>query len=383
MPDLELINALTGRPAVMPVDCLRAARPDERLYVSPGWIDIQVNGFAGLDLNGPQLDAATVAGITRRLFVEGVAAWCPTLITAPLERLEHAMAAIAQACEQDPLARACVAGIHLEGPFISPLDGARGAHPREHVILPDWDAFQRLQRAAGGRIRILTLAPEQPGALELISRLAQSGVIPAIGHSAAGPGVVHAAVQAGARLSTHLGNGIAATINRHNNPIWDQLAEDALYAGLIFDGFHLPPALMKVMLRAKNTRRCLLVSDATAMARMAPGIYETEVGGKVELAPNGRLGLYGTEYLAGSASSLKDGLKTALRLAGARLADAVRMVTTNPAHLLGWRSHAQTVFAVGPDGQIDVRAVLVKGKIVLGPIPPGPPSLEGEKISKN
>lgn len=305
------------------------------LYLSPGWVDLQVNGLAGYDVNSSNLQPEDVGQMARRLWAEGVAAFCPTVVTASPAHIERCLRRVALACETVPDARASVLGIHLEGPYLSPADGTRGVHPAEHIHPPDWDEFCRWQDAAGGLIRIVTLAPEQPGSVDFIRRLVGAGIVVAIGHSQAGTGDIAAAADAGATLSTHLGNGIAATIHRHPNPIWDQLADDRLHASFIFDGFHLPANVMRVFIRAKGVARTILVSDAVALARMPPGIYDSPVGGKVELHANGCLNLLGTEYLAGSASLLKDGVENALRLAGCSLAEAVQMAAVNPLKLLG------------------------------------------------
>ena len=304
------------------------------LYLSAGWVDLQVNGLAGFDVNSPGLRPEDVSRMTRRLWAEGVAAFCPTVVTASAAHIERCLRMIALACQTEPETQASVLGIHLEGPYLSPAEGTRGVHPIEHIHAPDWDEFSRWQSAAGGQIRLVTLAPEQPGSANFIRRLVGSGVVVAIGHSQASTSDIAAAVDAGATLSTHLGNGIATNIRRHPNPIWDQLAEDRLYASLIFDGFHLPPNVMRVFVRAKGVGRAILVSDAVALARMPPGIYDSPVGGKVELHDNGRLNLFGTEYLAGSASLMKDGFENALRLAGCSIAEAVQMAAINPLRLL-------------------------------------------------
>jgi N-acetylglucosamine-6-phosphate deacetylase len=318
------------------------------IYRSPGWIDVQVNGFTGFDINNPALSVDDVLSITRRLWQEGVTAWCPTVITAPTEQIERNLGVIRQACEIEALVQACVVGIHLEGPYISGEDGARGAHSARYVHPPNWEEFTRWQQAAGGLIRIVTLAPEQPGGIEFIMRLSQSDVIPALGHTRASAECIRQAVDAGARLSTHLGNGIEAILPRHANPIWAQLADDRLSASLVFDGFHLPTDVMKVMLKSKGYERCLLVSDATNLTGLQPGVYETHVGGKVQLHPDGKLSLYGTEYLAGSASSLKTGIENGLRLSGGLLPEVIAMVTTNPAKLLSLKQNASTLFVIDP-----------------------------------
>ncbi len=306
----------------------------DSLYLSPGWVDLQVNGLAGYDVNAPGLQPEDVGQMARRLWAEGVVAFCPTVVTAAPAHIERCLRMVALACETEREVRASVPGIHLEGPYLSPVEGFRGVHPAQYIHPPDWDEFCRWQDAAGGRIRLVTLAPEQPGSVDFTRRLVSTGVVVAIGHSQASTRDIAAAVDAGATLSTHLGNGIAATIRRHPNPIWDQLADDRLFASAIFDGFHLPPSVMRVFVRAKGIARMLLVSDAVALARMPPGVYDSPVGGKVELNPDGRLNLLGTEYLAGSASLLRDGFENALRLAGCSLADAVQMVAVNPLRVL-------------------------------------------------
>src|SRR2546428_12692619 len=187
------------------------------LWLLPGLVDIQVNGYAGLDLNGPDVDPGVVTRVMRSLQAKGVTRFCPTVCTQSHDQMRRTLRAIAEACRADPRVRYGVAGIHVEGPFISPEDGPRGAHPKQHTRAPDWDEFQRWQDAARGRIRIVTLAPEWPRAIDFIERAAASGVVAAIGHTAAAPARIADASRAGARLSTHLGNGSHAKIDRHPN----------------------------------------------------------------------------------------------------------------------------------------------------------------------
>src|SRR5437899_3124377 len=168
------------------------------LWLLPGLVDIQVNGYAGLDLNGPDVDPGVVTRVMRSLQAKGVTRFCPTVCTQSHDQMRRTLRAIAEACRADPRVRYGVAGIHVEGPFISPEDGPRGAHPREHVRPPDWDEFCRLQDAAQGRIRLLTLAPEWDGAVSLIEQAAKSGVVVALGHMAAGRDCIRAATAAGA-----------------------------------------------------------------------------------------------------------------------------------------------------------------------------------------
>jgi N-acetylglucosamine-6-phosphate deacetylase len=225
--------------------------------------------------------------------------------------------------------------IHVEGPHIAKADGPRGAHPLEHIRPPDIAEYRRWQTAARGRIRIITISPEYADAIAYIRAIVADGVIASIGHTAATGDQIRAAVDAGARWSTHLGNGAHASLPRHPNYVWDQLGEDRLSAGFIFDGQHLPTSVMKSFVRAKGVERTILVSDAVSFAGLPPGIYDLFNGAQVELTPGGRLQLHGTPYLAGAVAALPVCVANAVRHAGVTLGDAVRMVTANPARLLG------------------------------------------------
>lgn len=344
---VSITDAFTGvsQALELPLPDLEAVSD---LYVSPGWIDIQVNGYAGFDINAANATVDDLRGMAQALRRTGVTRFLPTIITESHEHIRRCLQVVAKAYQESDL-QPMIAGIHLEGPYISPHDGARGAHPKAHVRPPDWQEFQSWQQDAKGLIRIVTLSPEYPEAPEFIERASAAGIIVAIGHTLATSEQIAEAVEAGAKLSTHLGNGIPAMLHRHVNPIWDQLAHDQLYASFIFDGHHLPESVMKVMLRAKGVARTILVSDAVALAGMAPGVYDTPVGGKVELHADGRLTLYGTPYLAGSASCLADGLTHALRCLNGRLADALTLVTFNPARLLNLDlGKCQTIFRYQP-----------------------------------
>jgi N-acetylglucosamine-6-phosphate deacetylase len=316
--------------SVRPAD---AATVPPDLWVFPGFIDIQVNGFGGHDLNAAHPTVEAVAGVTRALSRHGVTRFCPTICTAAHEQMAAALRAVARACEEAAWIGRAVAGIHVEGPYISPEDGPRGAHPAEHVRAPDWREFQAFQDAAGGRIRIVTLAPERPGALEFIERLSQAGIVPAIGHTGAARDDIRAAVLAGARLSTHLGNGAHAILPRHPNYIWAQLADDALWASLIVDGHHLPPEVVKVFARVKSPGRCVVISDSVWLADQPPGRYRF-LGGPVELTPDGKVRLGGSGYLAGSVLDLATAVANVVRFTGLGVADAVAMATRQPAILL-------------------------------------------------
>ncbi|WP_240647610.1 N-acetylglucosamine-6-phosphate deacetylase [Paenibacillus nanensis] len=304
-------------------------------WLAPGLVDLQVNGCFGLDVNTLPLMPETVADMVRALRREGVTTFCPTVITNSAAAIGQAVQAIALAARRFPEVRAAVAGIHLEGPFISPADGARGAHPAEHVAPPDWDVFRGWQDAAAGLIRIVTLSPEWPGASDFIARCADSGVIVSIGHTAASPEQIRAAVAAGATMSTHLGNGIQPMLPRHPNPIWEQLAADELHGCMIADGFHLPPSVLKVIMRMKG-KRAVVVSDAVSFSGMPPGAYSTHIGGSVVLTPEGRLHLAEQpQLLAGSAMLLKEQVAYLTGQGLASLAGAWDLASAHPAELLG------------------------------------------------
>lgn len=300
-------------------------------WLGPGLVDLQMNGYAGLDFNAHPLPPERVIELTRLLWKEGVTAYLPTLVTNDPGRIETAAAAMAKACLQDDLTERTIAGIHLEGPFLSPEDGARGAHQREFVIAPDWDLFQRWQKAADGRIRLLTLSPEWPEAPAFIRRCADSGVVVSIGHTAASPEQIAAAVAAGATMSTHLGNGAHPMLPRHPNYIWEQLARDELYGCVIADGFHVPSAFLKVVRRMKRDR-FILVSDAVLYSGMAPGEYDNPVTGEVVLTSEGRLHLKrDSRLLAGSAQMLTHGISHLVRQGICTKAEAWASASTAPA----------------------------------------------------
>lgn len=310
-----------------------AGTPDG--WISPGLIDLQVNGYAGLDFNAPGLQPEQVAEITACLARLGTTTFLPTLITAAEAQIVAALRVIVEARRRFPAVARAIPGVHVEGPSISPQDGPRGAHPIEHVRPPSLAEFERWQEAAEGLVRLVTLAPEYPEAPAYIRALAARGVIVSLGHSAATPEQVGAAVEAGATLSTHLGNGVAGTLPRHPNLIWAQLAEDRLTACFIADGHHLSAETFRAMLRAKGRDRAILVSDSVALAGLPPGRYRQPVGGDVELSADGRIGLAGTPYLAGAGLPLAADLIRAMSMARLAPQEALPLVTTNPGRLLG------------------------------------------------
>lgn len=349
-------------------------------WIAPGLVDVQFNGWGGQEFSAADLTVEKVERIIEVLGPQGVTQFCPTVTTHSFDVLEHSMRTLAAACEASPTTARRVVGIHLEGPYLSPEDGPRGAHPREHCKPPDWDEFQRLQDAAGGRICILTLAPEWEGSPGFIRRAVDAGVLIAIGHTAAETDDILAAVDAGARLSTHLGNGAHGTIRRHPNYIWDQLAEDRLTASIIADGHHLPASVVKSFVRAKTPQRCILVSDVSGLAGLPPGRYDRSLC-DLEILADGKIVLAGQEqYLAGASRPLGMCVTRAMRFAELDLTTAIDMASRGPLELLGREapsledgSVADLVLfdlrgAAGdrPPEEIEVRATIVAGELVFG-----------------
>ena len=305
-----------------------------KLLVSPVLVDIQVNGFRGYDMNVSTVNASDVIEMVRSLWRVGTGFLCPTIVTASFEDISNSIEAIVTARHSDLLVDRSILGIHLEGPYISSEDGPRGAHPIQHVRKPNWDEFCRLQDIAEGTIKIVTLAPERTGAFPFIEKLVAENIVVSIGHTDASPEQIQDAISAGAKLSTHLGNGAHARLQRHPNYIWEQLGADELWASLIVDGYHLPPSVVKSMIRAKSLDRCILISDATALARMPSGQYEF-AGQAVKLTTDRRILLLGTEYLAGSAIELASGVENSVRFADISLSEAISLATIQPLKLLG------------------------------------------------
>lgn len=294
----------------------------------PGFFDLQANGFAGVDFNAADLTAERAAAALDAMLLTGVTRVLPTLITSPLDAFARSAQVLAR------LEHPSIAGIHMEGPYISAEDGPRGAHPREWVAPAGVDDFARRQDAADGRIVLVTLAPETPGALMLIEHLARSGVRASLGHTAATSQQIADAVSAGATLATHLGNGCARVLPRHPNSIWDLLADDRVSASFIVDGHHLPPSTVKAMIRAKGAGRSILVTDAIAAAAAPPGPYA--IGATIcESSGDGRVSLPGTPYLAGSSLTMAKAVENAVRFTGLPLEEVAAMASTIPAACLG------------------------------------------------
>jgi N-acetylglucosamine-6-phosphate deacetylase len=303
-------------------------------YISPGFFDIQVNGYMGSDYSLEDLSEEQIAKIIFYLNRSGTTQHVPTIISTPHERIIRNLKVITKAIQSSRDIACAISGIHIEGPFISPADGPRGAHNAAYVRPPDLNEFKQWQEAAEGRITTITLAPEWEGALEFIQEITSVGVTAAIGHTAAPPDRIRAAVEEGARLSTHLGNAGHPVIPRLRNYLWEQLAEDRLMAGIICDGFHLQKSVIQVLTRAKGLDRLILVSDVAYLGGLKPGLYKwNEV--EVQVFDDGHLGLAGTESLAGAAHLLDWDIPRFMEFTGYSLGETIPLCSRNPGRIQG------------------------------------------------
>ena len=299
----------------------------------PGLIDLQVNGHKGVDFSGDGLTAESFADACRELLSSGVTAFLPTMITCAESMYERNLKILGEVMEAAEF-KGRLLGFHVEGPFISPKDGARGAHSKAHVCAPDLDYLKRIVEWGGGKVRMITVAAELPGAEGLARFAVDNGIAVSLGHQMAKADDLDRLVKAGATALTHLGNGMPLTLGRHDNILWAGLAEDRLTAMMIADGHHLPASVIKVFLRAKGIARCVVVGDASPLAGMAPGEYRFS-GGRAVLEESGRVYNPDTGYMAGSSATIID---CANHLASLGLLSADQIVDLcyyNPLKLIG------------------------------------------------
>jgi N-acetylglucosamine-6-phosphate deacetylase len=343
------------------------------VYIAPGFFDNQVNGFAGVSFafGDSDLTPEGIEKATSELWEKGVTTYLPTLTTNSIDVLSRNFELLSKAVD-DPKMRGSIPGFHLEGPYINPEDGFRGAHPKQFVKLPDWNEFLKLYEASGKNILQLTLAPEMEGALDLISKCSQEGIVVALGHHNANMETVTAAIDRGAKIATHLGNGAANMINRHRNPFWPQLADDRLNISIICDSFHLLPEEIQVFYKVKGVEKTIITSDVTHYAALEPGEYKTSTGETIELTKDGMLRFPAQNVLYGSASPITKGVGYVMQVTGCTLAEAVQMASTNPARLYNLNDRgllepgkrADIVLFTLEDFQVKIQETWVKGKKV-------------------
>jgi N-acetylglucosamine-6-phosphate deacetylase len=299
----------------------------------PGFVDLQVNGYLGVDFSNPDLTEESFAHTCECLFQAGTAAFLPTVITSPLEVYERNLPILASVMARNEFKRR-LPGIHLEGPFISPEPGAVGAHHPEWVREPDVNTFQQINSWAGHAIRFLTLAAERQGAEELARYASGQGIVVSSGHSLATPADLERLSQAGATALTHLGNGLPHLLHKYNNPLWAGLADDRYTAMLIGDGHHIPNGVLKAMIRAKGIPRTIIVSDAAPVAGLPPGRYTT-LGNEVVLEESGLLHNPQIGFLVGSSATMLVCMNHIASLDIFSLDELLDLGFYNPLHLIG------------------------------------------------
>ena len=301
----------------------------------PGFVDLQVNGFVGVDFSSETLTEEAFVHAGHTLLGCGTAAFLPTLITNSEARLHRNLTLMASALKKDATLARHVLGIHLEGPFISREPGAVGAHDPAAVHAPDIALFERLYAWSEGRLRLLTLAAELPGAADLARHAVKRGVTVSCGHQLAGPDDLARLVEAGATALTHLGNGMPNLVHRHNNPLLVGLAEERLKILFIPDGHHLPRHVLKVFARAAGAERLIATSDAASAAGLPPGAYNV-LGSHAILEPNGLLHDPEKQCLVGSSATLLACMNVLHSLDLFTLDDLVRIGFHNPLALIGY-----------------------------------------------
>ncbi len=343
------------------------------VYIAPGLIDNQVNGFAGVSFcfGGGELNREGILKATRELWKKGVTSYFPTLTTNSREVLLRNFAVLASS-KNDAALHGSIAGYHLEGPYISPEDGYRGAHPLKYVRKPDWKEFMELYEASNRGILTVTIAPELDGAMEFIRKCTALGITVAIGHHNATKAIIDDAVMKGAKMATHLGNGCANMINRHVNPLWPQLANNQLMASIICDGFHLRDEEIVVFYKVKGPEKTIITSDVTSFAALPPGQYKNEEGETIELTKEGMLRYPAQNVLYGSASPISRGVTHIMKVTGCSLGEAIRMASTNPAKLYGLTDRgsiepgkrADLILFEPGDSELVIQKTYVNGELV-------------------
>lgn len=380
--NIEGLHYATGKPVQIKIEngkigslkeIKKLKDENSKTYIAPGFFDNQVNGFAGVSFSFGDSDL-TYEGIekaTRELWKFGVTTYLPTLTTNSKEVLVNNFTLLAKAVDDNKLLGS-IPGFHLEGPYINPEDGFRGAHPKQFVRLPDWDEFMEMYSASGENIMQVTISPEMEGAQDFIKKCKEKGIVVAVGHHNANKEQLDLAVENGARIATHLGNGCANMINRHYNPFWSQLANDDLMISIICDGFHLLPEEIHVFYKVKGVDKTIITSDVTSYAALPPGQYKTQTGETIELTPEGKLHYPAQQVLYGSASPITKGVGYVMKVTGCSLADAIQMASTNPAKLYNLNDRgvleagkrADLVLFSMEDFEVQIQKTFVNGEMV-------------------
>ena len=367
--DEEWVSISTTNGKISGINRLAKKNKVSKMYVAPGLIDVQINGYMGVDFSGPDLTVEGVRKATKALWKAGVTTFFPTIITSDFNRMKTNFAILAEA-QRDPEIGKSIPGFHLEGPYISPLPGFRGAHLEKYIKDPDWEEFQELQRAANNGIKLITVAPELDGAIPFIRNCVANGIIVALGHHNGSAEDIERAIDAGAKMATHLGNGCANEINRHHNPIWPQLADDRITPSLIADGFHLTKEEVRSFYKVKGPNKTILVSDALDLAGLPPGEYTR--GERTLLLTSNVVKLPKENVLAGAASPISACVGVIMDFTQCTLNDAIQMASTNPAKMfslnelgeIGQGKRADLILFNLEDNKVVIHKTFVAGQLV-------------------
>jgi N-acetylglucosamine-6-phosphate deacetylase len=300
----------------------------------PALFDLQVNGFAGVDFQQRDLSLAQLRDAAAALRRHRIHRILLTLITDEIDALCRKLAQVERYRQEDQQLAELIPGYHIEGPYLSPKPGFRGAHPADKMKAPDSKEFSLIQEAAGGNIRLITIAPEWDRSDEFTAETTRAGVVVSLGHTDASEAEIDRAIAAGATMCTHLGNGCAVDLHRHDNIIHRLLARDELIACFIPDGIHVPPPVLKNLFRAKPAGKVLLTADCMAAAAAPSGRYK--LGGiEVEVGDDRVVRMPGQPHFAGSSLTLDEGVANFAKWTGLSFEQAWSLASTAVADALG------------------------------------------------
>jgi len=334
--------SLQGEPVLLEIENGRILRrtpiPDEdglpRLL--PVLVDLQHNGALGYSYNNLREDGEKeLEEIASHLLRHGVGRVLPTLTTADYAILETGAHSLNGILEHNRKLNRLFMGIFHEGVFISPEYGWRGGHQEQFIRKPDWEKFSRLNELSGGRVRVVNLAPEVDGALDFIPKAVRAGIKVSLGHCNPASEIIHKAADSGASMVTHFGNGSAPVIHRFANPFWGFLDDTRLNLGLVGDGFHLPPEIVRTALRCKSAEHCYMVSDANIYSGCPPGLYHRIGGQDCVVEANGFFHVAGEEILAGAWFQLDRCVEFLTKKCGVDFETAWKLCSVVPASLVG------------------------------------------------
>lgn len=328
-------------------------------WIAPGMFDLHINGYGGIDFNDPNLTGADLHILREKLNKIGCSVILITLITNDCAQIEAQLKRIHQIKKSDPILDEFILGYHVEGPFISPNDGPRGAHNVKFVCAPNLEWILKWNQAVEGALKIVTISPEWLTDFTIVSEIKRHGIIVSIGHTDASKQQVQQAIEFGASMATHLGNGSSQLQDRHHSSYWNLLSDDRVMACFIADGQHLPQPVLTTFTNAKK-KKCIIVSDSSSSGGMPPGDYETFIGGRVTISKNNRLHLTDTpEILAGSACTILDCVNTMVNYGILTQAEAWNAASFVPRNFID--SNYNSFFRVGDKADFVLFEKNIKG----------------------